>query len=64
MSIKNEHIVKYIADYYCKTPFPPGFAVLITGRWGSGKTHLIKSLFGNQDSANQKIPHIYIVSTE
>ena len=29
MSIKNAHISKYIADYYCKTAFPPGFAVLI-----------------------------------
>ena len=37
----NDHIIKYL-DYYCKLPYPPKFAVLIKGEWGSGKTWLVE----------------------
>jgi hypothetical protein len=60
MAAKNDHIASYILDYYCKTSFPPGFAVLIDGAWGSGKTHLIKSLFGLDAKKKSDDAPIYI----
>ncbi|MEH2409080.1 P-loop NTPase fold protein [Nostoc sp.] len=38
----NSHIIEYL-DYYCNLPDAPGFAVLLKGKWGSGKTWFIKS---------------------
>ncbi|MDZ8138447.1 MAG: P-loop NTPase fold protein [Nostoc sp. DedQUE04] len=37
----NSHVTEYL-DYYCNLPDPPGFAVLLKGEWGSGKTWFIK----------------------
>jgi hypothetical protein len=37
----NSHIVAYL-DYYCGLSHAPGFAVLLKGQWGSGKTWFIK----------------------
>lgn len=37
----NSHIIEYL-DYYCNLPDAPGFAVLLKGKWGSGKTWFIK----------------------
>jgi GTPase SAR1 family protein len=37
----NDHIIEYL-DYYCGLPYPPKFAVLIKGEWGSGKTWLVE----------------------
>lgn len=36
----NEHIETYL-DYYCNLSHAPGFAVLLQGQWGSGKTWFI-----------------------
>ena len=36
----NSHIEKYL-DYYCGL-CKPGFAILLKGKWGSGKTWFIK----------------------
>ncbi|HLP88888.1 MAG TPA: P-loop NTPase fold protein [Nostocaceae cyanobacterium] len=36
----NSHIEKYL-DYYCNLPHAPGFAILLKGEWGSGKTWFI-----------------------
>lgn len=38
----NDHIIEYL-DYYCGLPYPPKFAVLIKGEWGSGKTWLVEN---------------------
>lgn len=37
----NNHIVDFL-NYYFELPDSPGYAVLIKGKWGSGKTWLIK----------------------
>lgn len=44
MNNANEHITKYL-DHYCFKMEKPGFAVLIKGDWGSGKTWFIKNYF-------------------
>lgn len=36
----NSHIEEYL-DYYCDLSHAPGFAVLLKGQWGSGKTWFI-----------------------
>jgi tRNA A37 threonylcarbamoyladenosine biosynthesis protein TsaE len=35
------HIVTDYLDYYCGLEDSPGFAVLLKGEWGSGKTWFI-----------------------
>ncbi|MCA1492000.1 hypothetical protein I6F11_13815 [Ensifer sp. NBAIM29] len=40
----NEHIVEYLR-YYCDEGTIVDYAVLITGEWGSGKTHVVKKFF-------------------
>lgn len=37
---ENKHVEEYL-DYYCGLPYPPGFAVLLKGQWGAGKTWFI-----------------------
>jgi len=37
----NKHIIDYL-DYYVSLKTPPNFAVLIRGKWGSGKSWFIK----------------------
>ncbi|WP_139833529.1 P-loop NTPase fold protein [Pseudomonas sp. B8(2017)] len=43
----NTHLKNYI-DYY-KTLTDPGYAVLITGNWGSGKTHQITQILDKEE---------------
>jgi hypothetical protein len=38
---KNKHIIKYL-DYYCALNNSPEFAILLRGKWGSGKSWFIK----------------------
>lgn len=40
---KNFHVRSFL-KYYLSMSHPPYYAVLITGAWGIGKTHLIKSI--------------------
>lgn len=42
MNYPNKHITQYL-DHYCFKMVKPGFAVLIKGDWGSGKTWFIKN---------------------
>jgi hypothetical protein len=37
----NSHVKDYL-NYYCRLNQAPGFAVLLKGEWGAGKTHFIK----------------------
>jgi hypothetical protein len=39
MQMQNQHISKFL-DYYIELPNPQ-YAVLLKGKWGSGKTHFI-----------------------
>ena len=55
----NQHIKQYL-EYFLSLPVPPHYAVMITGDWGSGKTHLVKNIceeIGNRDDLK-----IYYVS--
>lgn len=49
----NSHIETYL-DYYCRLSHAPGFAVLLKGQWGSGKTWFINKYRENREGQNQK----------
>ena len=38
---ENSHVEEYL-NYYCDLPHSPGFAVLLKGQWGAGKTWFIR----------------------
>lgn len=48
----NQHISKYL-DYYADSASRERHAVLIHGKWGSGKTHFIKKWRQKHDSSNK-----------
>lgn len=39
----NEHVTGFLERFFA-LPYDPGFAVLLTGKWGAGKSHLVKSV--------------------
>lgn len=41
LSNPNEHIISFL-DHYFKLPVAPGYAVLLKGNWGTGKTWFLK----------------------
>lgn len=49
----NSHIETYL-DYYCGLSHAPGFAVLLQGQWGSGKTWFINKYREKLKEKNQK----------
>ncbi|MBN3950585.1 MAG: NTPase [Nostoc sp. NMS7] len=53
----NGHIDEYL-NYYCGLSHPPGFAVLLKGKWGSGKTWFINRYFGNLKQQNRKCLYV------
>lgn len=53
----NKSIHKYLADY-CDPKKKFGYAVLIRGAWGSGKTHLINEFLEKRKKENQK--YLYV----
>lgn len=44
MSNKNSHVKDYL-KYYCQLDREPCYAVLLKGKWGTGKTWFIKQAF-------------------
>lgn len=54
--MSNEHISQFL-DYYIKLPNPQ-YAVLLKGKWGSGKTHFINDYKKQLDEKEQK--YIYV----
>ena len=64
--MSNEHIKKFLDEYLAKPS--NDYAVLITGCWGSGKTHFISRYMGGQkvhkvrdwlmDSVNRTVVYI------
>ncbi len=49
-------------EYYCQLPAKqaPGYAVLVTGEWGSGKTHLVHKILRRHDEKDKQVPHLYV----
>ncbi len=37
----NQHVTSYLERFF-GLPYNPGFAILLTGKWGAGKSHLVK----------------------
>lgn len=59
MSNSNKHIEDYLNEYFRIEK--PGFAVLIKGAWGSGKTYFVKNYIEHQLKPNNKeLKPIYI----
>ena len=50
----NQHITEYL-DYYVLDKKEPEFAVLLTGKWGIGKTYYIDAYSGTDKLQNSKI---------
>lgn len=50
----NSHIVEYI-NYYTTLNHPPFYAIMVSGPWGVGKTHLIKKALKEYLDENQYI---------
>ncbi|MEQ8385304.1 MAG: P-loop NTPase fold protein [Coleofasciculus sp. A1-SPW-01] len=53
----NSHIEAYL-DYYCSLSHAPGFAVLLKGQWGSGKTWFIKKYYDKLKADKQKCLYV------
>ncbi|MBD2628092.1 P-loop NTPase fold protein [Trichormus variabilis] len=53
----NSHIEEYL-DYYFSLSHAPGFAVLLKGQWGSGKTWFIKKYREQLKKDNQKCLYV------
>lgn len=51
----NKHIEDFL-DYFCTTSDPLEYAVMITGKWGCGKTHFIKHYQGK----NKELKFLHI----
>ena len=60
----NQHITEFL-NYYCGMPTPPQYAVMLKGKWGSGKTHFINEYKKILDIQNKKYIYVslYGVST-
>lgn len=64
MSKPNQHIQEYFT-YYCDLQYSPGYAVLIKGKWGSGKTWFITESINKLETKGKKFLHVsvYGIST-
>lgn len=59
---KNQHITEYL-DFYVNLQHPPGFAVLLRGDWGCGKSWLIKDFMKERGSDNYLYVSLYGITT-
>lgn len=53
----NSHIEAYL-DYYCSLSHAPGFAILLKGEWGCGKTWFIKNYLKRLKENNHKFLYV------
>jgi hypothetical protein len=53
----NNHVYEYL-DWYCSTEKALGYAIMLRGPWGSGKTHLIKKFIKTREESGSK--HLYV----
>jgi hypothetical protein len=54
----NEH-VKAFLRYYTTLYHPPYYALMISGKWGSGKTYLVTECL-KEANFGSEIPHLYV----
>ncbi|MDP0562172.1 MAG: P-loop NTPase fold protein [Candidatus Endonucleobacter sp. (ex Gigantidas childressi)] len=63
MNSKNSHVEEFL-KYYCSLDRDPGYAVLLKGKWGTGKTWFIKRFFRSLKESSRKedesIKHLYV----
>ena len=57
MTTINRHIEDYL-DYYCKLKYPPEYAVLLKGSWGTGKTWFIKGYCDKLEKRERKLLYV------
>ncbi len=55
----NTHIETYL-DYYCGLSHAPGFAILLKGKWGCGKTWFINKYREKLENGNKKQKCLYV----
>lgn len=48
----NSYIEEYL-DYYCSLTIPPGYAILLKGNWGTGKTWFINQYIKDNQTDNK-----------
>ena len=53
-SSPNAHVVAFLEQFF-SLDHAPGYAVLLTGRWGAGKSHLVSSIVTGCASAGRRI---------
>lgn len=60
MSNPNEHIEEFL-KYYFKLSNPPQYAVLLKGKWGVGKTWLLKEIMASLHNPDYRVKtHLYV----
>lgn len=62
MERPNDHVVESIKNY-ASLNHSPYFALMITGPWGVGKTHLVKSTFNKLNNINYSYISLYGISS-
>lgn len=58
MTTPNTHITEYL-EYYCQLEQAPEYAVLLKGKWGSGKTWFIHQFLTKLNEGKQ-VKHLYV----
>lgn len=53
----NHHVGEFVR-YYFDLEHPPNYAVLVTGSWGIGKTHLIKNIISSDNDLEKECIYI------
>ncbi|OBQ51889.1 P-loop NTPase fold protein [Halodesulfovibrio spirochaetisodalis] len=53
----NKHIEEFL-EYYCSLPQSPDYAILLTGKWGAGKTHFIKKQIKQLEQSEKKFIYV------
>lgn len=53
----NDHVEEYL-DYYCESSYPPNYAILLKGEWGSGKTWFIEKYRKKLEEKDQKCLYV------
>jgi len=49
----NRHVIEYLT-YYASLPHSPNYAVMLSGPWGVGKTHLVKKFLEGLNKVGKK----------